>query len=622
MPDWLRFPELEHVQALFDSPALTLALAMTAGMAALVLGSALRLPGILLALAAGVALGPDFVNVVRPAVLGDWLRVIVGFCVSVILFEGALSLNPASLKRSASPVRRLITIGALIAAGGAAVAAHYAMGWRWEIAALFGALLIVTGPTVIAPLLRRIKAEKTVATVLAAEGVLGDAVGAILATVMFGIAVAPKADDFSGAAMQLGRILLAGALVGLLVGVLISLLGRWRRLSQESLGRITTLALVVLAFQLSNAVAHESGVLAVVVAGLTVGALGTKGQEELMEFKEELSILFIGLLFVLLAANVRIAELIALSDRAAIVAAALVLVVRPASVLISTLGTGLKLRQRLFIAWIGPRGIVAAAVASLFATELALSGATEGAEFRVVVFTCIVVTVTLAGITGWPAGKLLGVLAKTNQGWLLFGANSVAIEIAKALKAEGEEVLLLDRNREACAEAEAAGLSVLMGNALDAATLLRAGVETRRGVIAMTGNDETNLLFVQTAKRLHRPLQAFLVLGGPKGGVTNTMIEHEGAKVLTGRKMDVALVAAMVEEGRMQSLARKRGDAGKVDGQTVIRRAGEVPLLVRKGGRLIPASDGIEDVDELILLVPTGSSGKAATESSRRQAVK
>ncbi|MCC6463743.1 MAG: cation:proton antiporter, partial [Planctomycetes bacterium] len=570
MPEWLHLPTPEQLNMLLSKPALTLAIAMAAGMGALALGSALRLPGILFALATGVALGPDFANVVRPDALGEWLRVVVAFSVAVILFEGALSLNPARLKHAAGSVRRLITVGAAIAAGGAAAAAHYAMGWRWEIAALFGALLIVTGPTVIAPLLRRIKAERTVSTVLAAEGVLGDAVGAIMATVVFGIAAVPKADSFQAAATELGRILLAGALTGLLFGLIIALLGRWQRLRSDGLMRVTTLALVVLTFQASNALAEESGVLAVVVAGLTVGALGTQSQENLIEFKEELSILFIGLLFVLLAANVRTADLLQMADRTLLVAAALVFGVRPASVLISTIGTDLSLRQRLFVAWIGPRGIVAAAVATLFAAELAAHGAGEGAEFRAVVFTCIVVTVTIAGLTGWPVGKLLGVLAKTNQGWLVFGANRVAMAMATALKQEGEEVILLDRNREACAEAEAAGLSVVLGNALDGATLVRAGVETRRGVIALTGNDESNLLFVQAARRLQGTLQACMVLGGAKGGVTGAMLAAEGVKALGGRKLDVALVAAMVEEGRLDIVRRKR-DQAKGDSQTPLR---------------------------------------------------
>ncbi len=627
MPDWMELLHLQHVDRIFDTPALTLALAMSVGMAAIAAGSALRLPGILLALAAGVLLGPDFANIIRPGVLGDWLRVIVGFCVSVILFEGALSLNPQRLKRAAKSVRRLVTVGALIAACGAAAAAHFFMGWRWEIAALFGSLLIVTGPTVISPLLRRIKAEKTVSTVLSAEGVLGDAVGAVLATVVFGIAVAaPKADSFGVALGDLGRIVLVGGVVGFLVGLLIAALGRWRRLTLEGLGRVTTLALVVLAFQLSNSFAHESGVVAAVVAGMTVGSLGPGKQEDLIEFKEELSILFIGLLFVLLAANVRISEIIGLAGRAGMVALALVLLVRPLSVLISTIGGGLNLRQRLFIAWIGPRGIVAAAVASLFANELAARGVPEGAEFRAVVFLTIVVTVTLAGLTGWPVGKLLGVLAKTNQGWLIFGANRVAIAMALALKEAGEEVVLVDRNREAIAEAEAAGLQVISGNGLEVNTLLRAGIEMRRGVIAMTGNDEVNLLFVQTAKRMNQRLQFWLILGGAKGGVTERMLEEEHAKMLGGRKVDIALLAAMLEEGRGEIETRKRSEADKEDGKTMIRRAGELPLLVRRGKTIEPAGSSYDGVTEIVLLSPRlgvskDGNGKPAKASSRRAAV-
>ncbi|MCA8911014.1 MAG: cation:proton antiporter [Planctomycetes bacterium] len=589
---------------IFNSPALTLALAMAAGMAALSLGAALRVPGILLALAAGVVLGPDVLNAVRPETLGSWLQVVVGFCVSVILFEGALSLNPRRLKRTGKPVRRLISIGALIAAGGAALVAKLVMGWRIEIAALFGALLIVTGPTVISPLLRRIKAEKTVATVLAAEGVMGDAVGAILATVVFGIALHPVASSFGHAALELGLIALVGGLVGGSIGLVIVGINRWKGLAQQGMDRIATLALVILAYQLSNAIAEESGVLAAVVAGLVVGFRSGEKQEELLEFKEELSILFIGLLFVILAANVRLSELSGLAGKALLVAACLMLVVRPAAVLLSTIGAGLNFKQRLFVAWIGPRGIVAAAVASLFATELAATGAHEGTEFRAVVFACIVLTVTLSGLTGKPVGKLLGVLAKTNQGWLIFGANRVAVAMANALVQSGEEVVLIDRNREIVAEAEAAGLQVINGNGLEVNTLLRAGVETRKGVIAMTGNDEVNLLFVQHAKRMNPHMQAWLVLGGPKGGVTDKMIEDAHAHVLAGRKIDIGLLTAMIEEGRLEVQERARGDAGKKDGVTVIRRAGEVPLLVKRAKGVEPASDSFDGVTDLLMLVP------------------
>lgn len=601
---------------LFDSPALTLAIALAAGMAALSLGAVLRVPGILLALGAGVLLGPSGpLKVVRPETLGPWLQIVVGFCVSVILFEGALSLNPRRLKRAGTPVRRLISIGALIAAGGAASVAYFFMGWRIEIAALFGALLIVTGPTVISPLLRRIKAEKTVATVLAAEGVLGDAVGAILATVVFGIALHPVASSFGHAALELGKIALTGGVVGGVIGLLIVGVARWKALAQHHMNRIATLALVLLAFQLSNALAHESGVLAAVVAGLVAGFMGGD-QEELIEFKEELSMLFIGLLFVILAANVNLVELKDLALPALAVAVCLVFIVRPAAVMLSTIGSGLNLRQRLFISWIGPRGIVAAAVASLFATELAATGAPEGTQFRAVVFVCIVTTVTLSGLTGKPVGKLLGVLAKTNQGWLIFGANRVAVAMAKALVEAGEDVVLIDRNREVVAEAEAAGLAVISGNGLEVNTLLRAGVETRKGVIAMTGNDEVNLLFVQAAGRLHSRTQAWLVLGGPKGGVTDKLVEDAHARVLGGRKMDIGLLSAMIEEGRLEVQQRKREDAGKQDGKTVIRRAGEVPLLVRKAKGVEPAGDNFDGVTDLLMLVPKARPKEPAADDA------
>jgi voltage-gated potassium channel Kch len=239
-----------------------------------------------------------------------------------------------------------------------------------------------------------------------------------------------------------------------------------------------------------------------------------------------------------------------------------------------------------------------------------------GNEFRAVVFATIVLTVTISGLTGKPVGRLLKVLAKIDQGWLIFGANRVAIATALALKEAGEEVVLIDRNRDVVAEAQAAGLTVVQGNGLEEYVLLRAGVETRKGVIAMTPNDEVNLLFVQMAKRLHHGLKAWLVLGGAKG-VTDKMIEAEHAQVLAGRKIDIALLSAMIEEGRAEVHTRKRGEAGREDGKTVIRRAGETPLLVKKAKGIEPAGTDYDGVTDVILLLPKAR--QRSGESGRQQ---
>ncbi|MCA9579533.1 MAG: cation:proton antiporter, partial [Myxococcales bacterium] len=295
-----------------QSAPLTVAFALAAGMLGQTVAHHLRLPGIVALLVLGVAFGPDGANLVQPALLGDGLASLVGFAVAVILFEGGMSLDLRRLKRSGRAIRRLVTVGALVSMVLGMILVAVVLGWGWQRSLLFGTLVIVTGPTVVTPLLRRLKVKKPVSTVLEAEGVLIDAVGAITAAVALEVVLSPSDQGVLLAGPVIVGRLFFGVAVGMLGGALIALLLRFRGLVPEGLETVMTLSLAVLVFEASNAVVHESGIAAVTVAGLVVGNSRTHVARELREFKEQLTALFIGMLFVLLVADVRLADIFAL----------------------------------------------------------------------------------------------------------------------------------------------------------------------------------------------------------------------------------------------------------------------------------------------------------------------
>ena len=296
----------------WNDPALIIAFALAAGMIAQTVARHLRVPGIVLLLATGVILGPDVLNVVRPGVLGESLFDLVGFAVAVILFEGGMNLHLGRLRREARSIRQLVTLGALVTAGGGALAARWILAWNWTTCILFGTLVMVTGPTVITPLLRRIKVKARVATVLEAEGVLVDAIGAIVAVVALEIAIGPPGRSVAFGAWDVASRLAIGAAIGAAGGLVIAALLRFEKAIPEGLESVLTLALVLLLYQGSDAIMPETGIVAAVAAGLVVGNTRAHVVAELLAFKEQLSVMLIGLLFVLLAAGVRVAEVAAL----------------------------------------------------------------------------------------------------------------------------------------------------------------------------------------------------------------------------------------------------------------------------------------------------------------------
>jgi NhaP-type Na+/H+ or K+/H+ antiporter len=487
---------------------LTLAIALAAGVLAQSVSRQVRLPGIVLLLVTGAVLGPEFVSWIEPSTLGDGLFTIVDFGVAIILFEGGLNLEWSRLKRQESAIRGLITVGAAVTLIGATLLAGVVLSWRWDLALLFGSLVVVTGPTVVAPLLRDMRLQPRLRTVLEAEGVFIDPVGALLAAALLQVVLAPAPETLAAEAQRVAASLGFGLAVGIGAGFALVGAMRYRLLVAGGYEHIFTLAAVVLLFEACGAVIPESGLMAVTVAGVVVGNFKTRVGEELREFKDRLTVMLVGLLFVLLAADVSVDDVRALGLPGLAVVAGLVLVVRPASVWIATMGLSLSVRERTFIAAVAPRGIVAAAVASITAANLESQGIDGGQSLKALVFLVIGVTVIVSGLTARPLAGLLSVRLPRRDRVAILGARGLALPLAEQLRKADVPVVFLEYDPKRSRVVEEAGFPVVFGDPLEERTFLRARPELVGKAVGATSNEHFNSLFVRQA------LETFAVPGG------------------------------------------------------------------------------------------------------------
>jgi NhaP-type Na+/H+ or K+/H+ antiporter len=584
-------------QTFFNNPSLTVAFAMAAGIIAQSAAHHMRIPGIVVLLVTGVVLGPDVAGIIQPSSLGPALRLLTGFAVAIILFEGGMGLKLQRLRREQQSIQQLITIGGAITVAGGTLAAKYILEWNWQTSILFGTLVMVTGPTVINPLLRRLKVKRTVATVLEAEGVLIDAIGAVVAIVAMEAALSPVGDHPTGWLLHIVSRLGAGLFIGLAFGYILASLLRIRNLIPEGIENVFTLCLVLAVFQGANALMPESGIVAVTVAGIFIGNSPTYAQQELAEFKEALTFMMIGMLFVLLAADVRLSEIRALGVPGILTVLALMLVVRPLNVFVGTINAGLSLKERFFIAWIGPRGIVAAAVASLFAAEFSRFGLSGGNELRAMVFLVITVTVLSAGLTGGLAARWLGLKKPSNFGWVILGANELARAIARLFKEDGQEVVCIDANPDISKAAEKDCTRVIFGNGLQTTPLLRAEIDTRKGAMAVTSNEEVNFLFIQKAKKEARHIMLFTALKTNSETISQPMVEEAGAQTAFGRRVDVELWSVRIRRGQVllqqwEYAALPAEDKAADASNPFVVDTITVAILIRRNERLEPVGHG------------------------------
>jgi len=485
------------------------------------------------------------------------------------------------------PIRRLVTVGALITAVLGTVVAKTLLHWSWGVATLFGTLVIVTGPTVIQPLMRRIRVQPRIATVLEAEGILGDAIGATVAVVALEVLLAAPGASIESAFQGLFGRLAFGIVSGLVAGGAIAGTLSIRGLVPKGLRNVTALALLVAFYQAANALESEAGILTAVVAGLMVGNLHSARLRELREFKEELTTLMIGILFVLLAADVRIADVQALGRPGLIVVALLMFVVRPANVLVSTAGSELRPRERAFLAWLAPRGIVAAAVASHFRDVLDGVGIAGGRELRALVFLVIAATVTIQGLSGGPVARLLGVALPPPRGWGILGANALARTLARLL---GDPVTLVDTNPDHCRTARKEGLVAWAGNALDESIFRRAGLDERRDFLAVTTNEEVNFLFASRVREIRREARLWVALRREHDAIRPEMLDPLGAEILFDGERAIALWSLRLERrlAVVESWQAEEEESSLPREEASGSPASFLPLVLYRDGRPTP----------------------------------
>lgn len=577
---------------MLHTPALTIAIALAAGVLVQAVAFHLRMPGIVLLLGTGFLLGPEFANLVRPETLGSALLTLVGFAVAVILFEGGMNLNLARLRRQQVLIRRLVTWGALVTALGGALAAFVFLRWEPATALLFGTLVIVTGPTVVTPLLRRINVQPQLHTVLVAEGIIIDAVGALIAVVTLEIVLDPTGRAFAVGLASLPLRLGVGLVVGLAGGFVIALLLRVDRIVPEQMGNVFSLALAIALYQISNTLMPESGLVAAIVAGIVVGNARARKVRELLEFKEQLTTLFIGMLFVLLSANLRLADLRELGWGGVGVVATLMLVVRPLQIWLCARGAGLDWRQQAFLAWLAPRGIVAAAVSALFAQTLDAAGMPGGAGLRAMVFLVIVSTVVVQGLPAGLVARLLRVRDTSGPVCILVGANALGRLLGRLLGESGVRVTLVDADPQSCRAAEQSGLVVVEGNAIEEQTLRKAGADSAKQLIACTSNEGINLVSARRAVGDFRVRRAHVAIDLGRAGISPDAVVESGGRVLFGGACDLRAWLDLAEHERLLVERWRRKDRKAARGAQEIRGKSEsegrplaLPLLVGRARR-------------------------------------
>jgi len=447
-----------------SSDLLILSGVLFAGFACQWIAWRLKLPSILFLLLAGILAGP-VLGWLRPdEVFGDLLEPVVSLAVAVILYEGSMTLKLAEIRGHGAVVRNLVTVGVLITWTAATLSAICFLGWDIYLAALFGAIVTVSGPTVILPLIRTIRPTSSLSSIFRWEGILVDPLGAILAVLVFDfIIVIQTAATKMQLVTTFGLMIAVGVGLGIVIGHLFGVVFR-RHWLPDYLRDYAALASVIIVFGISESVASETGLLAVTVMGVWQANMRDLDLEDILDFKESLTLVLVAALFIVLAARIDVGGLLSLGAGGLAVLLTLQFLGGPARALVSSIGSDLNWRERLYLGWLFPRGIVAAAVSALFALRLEAAGY-PGAEYLVpMVFTIIIGTVVIQSLTGGILARWLGVSNPEPNGVLVVGANPAALAFAAALTEAGHRVLVASTGWDGISKARMAGLPVFYGS--------------------------------------------------------------------------------------------------------------------------------------------------------------
>jgi NhaP-type Na+/H+ or K+/H+ antiporter len=575
------------------------------GVAAQVLADRLEIPSVLFLILAGIAVGPEGLNLVGLSSFGgpEPLSAIVGLSVAVIIFEGAFHLKLSKLRQTPREAFRLITLGAAITFLGTAVAVRFALGASWELSLLIGSLLIATGPTVITPILEVVNVRDRVAAALETEGIVNDVTAAILAVVIFEVVVRMDSElplVIQSFVSRLG--------IGLLVGVL-SAGVLWYLLDHVNLSpsnavrnsRLIVLVGAIMTYGIAEGFASEAGIAAVATAGVLLGNLDLPYEEEIEAFKGDITLIVLSFVFISLATLLSFEDLLSLGLGGLLVVTAVVALIRPVAVLLSTYGDRFSFREQVFMSVAGPRGIIPASVATLFALDLRSSNPEAATLLVGTVFLVILTTVVLEGGFARHIAQALKVLPMRV---IIVGAGRVGRGLAERLEDRGENVILIERDQQQVERARNAGFTVHHGDGTDVNVLESVGAENAKIVAAATGDDDSNLLVAQLVNsnfdvetviaRVNTPgnASAFEELG-----VRAIAADQSIAQSMDNAIERPALSEWMSELGRSGDVQEIEVTADRLVGKTIGELDGDLPdgvliaLVSREGDSQIPESD-------------------------------
>jgi NhaP-type Na+/H+ or K+/H+ antiporter len=581
---------------------LQIIIAVLAGITGQVIAEWLKVPSIVFLLVFGILLGNDGLKILHPHQLGVGLEVIVALSVAIILFEGGLNLSLRELGRVSGSLRNLVTIGTLITLIGGGMAAHWLAEFPWAIAFLYAALVVVTGPTVITPLLKQVTVDRRVATLLEGEGVLIDPVGAILAVVVLNTILNSQA----GAVEIINELLLRlgiGTGIGILTGAGLGWFLKKASFLSDELKVLVVLAGVWGLFGLAQTSRSESGLMATVMAGIVLRASSLPEERLLRRFKGQLTVLCVSVLFILLAADLSIPSIFALGWGSVFTVFTLIWVVRPLSVAVCTLQSDLNWRQKFFVAWICPKGIVSASVASLFAILLTRQGINGGDAIKALVFLTIMMTVFIQGLTARWLAQWLQINHAQANGAVIVGCNPLGRLLGQLFQEQGESVVMIDTDSEACKLAEADNLTVFQSSALNADVLAEIGMESMGTFVALTNNGEVNLVLAQRAAEEFNPPKVLAVF--PQGNLANgSKINQAFTEQFPVKTWSTYLSDGQVKLGK--TIFRETNLEQQMEQLQNLVSSGElVPLLLKRDNNLqiVTPTEVWQAQDELIFLL-------------------